>query len=225
MMSKRVKERPKRKFEEVKEEEDDATKNKNQELHDKYRAILSVLKSSDAQGIFAHPVNPDEIPGYKEAIQEPMDFSTIEDRIAKLKYPSSKDFESDINLVFSNAMVFNPEDSKYYQEAERLAMMVSDLFKTHGLKTVEFTAVSQKKADYEGTIARADRKLTKEKVSKELSDLEKQAEMSLDDVLALYKSRTVADDDDDEGDDEEGDNDEGSDAPAEDESGSEDDSD
>jgi len=62
---------------------------------------------------FAEPVDPVklDIPDYFEIIKNPMDLGTINKRLEKNFYSTTEQLQSDINLVFNNAIRYNPPGS------------------------------------------------------------------------------------------------------------------
>jgi hypothetical protein len=65
--------------------------------------------------IFAQPVDPvtDGAPDYFEKIKNPMDFGTIEEKLREKKYADTKEWESDVNLVFENCIEYNGADTVF----------------------------------------------------------------------------------------------------------------
>lgn len=63
--------------------------------------------------IFHRPVDPIElgIPDYFEIIQRPMDFGTIKKKLNSYLYTNCKEFLEDMELVFSNCIIYNGEKS------------------------------------------------------------------------------------------------------------------
>jgi hypothetical protein len=53
-----------------------------------------------------------QAPGYSQVIKQPMDFGTIHDKVEAGEYPSWEALETDLELMFNNAITFNgPEHS------------------------------------------------------------------------------------------------------------------
>ena len=69
----------------------------------RYRSVCSAA--------FMHPVDPValNIPNYNQIIKEPMDVSTIRQKLSEQQYENLKEFESDFRLMFLNCYKFNPE--------------------------------------------------------------------------------------------------------------------
>lgn len=92
------------------------------------QGLLATIREWDKMTIFAEPVERG-VPGYYEAIKEPMDFSTVQSRIDRLYYQNFSQFERDIRLIFDNCMVFNPKTTIFYKEAHRIRDKTRELFK------------------------------------------------------------------------------------------------
>jgi hypothetical protein len=92
--------------------------------NNQWRFCLSTIKNLKKQkdaGPFNHPVDPValKIPHYPSIIKNPMDFSSIERKLASSnpakpdpnpsnpRYYSADEFVADIRLVFSNTLTFN----------------------------------------------------------------------------------------------------------------------
>ncbi|KAL0481412.1 transcription initiation factor TFIID subunit 1 [Acrasis kona] len=89
-------------------------------LKELMRHFVQKLSEYDQYDIFAKPVDADLIPGYKQVITQPMDFETMLKNIQNDIYNEYTTFEHDMELVFSNCKKFNPTDTVYYKEANRL---------------------------------------------------------------------------------------------------------
>ncbi|XP_019486927.1 PREDICTED: ATPase family AAA domain-containing protein 2 isoform X1 [Hipposideros armiger] len=59
--------------------------------------------------VFTKPVDPDEVPDYATVIKQPMDLSSVISKIDLHKYLTVKDYLSDIDLICSNALEYNPD--------------------------------------------------------------------------------------------------------------------
>ncbi|KAK0537014.1 pre-mRNA-splicing factor prp46 [Tilletia horrida] len=82
--------------------------------------VITALIRRDTYGFFTDPVDPAEVPGYAEAITNPLDFGTIQDRVNEESYTDVASFTADVELVFRNAKRFNAPDTIYYSEADRI---------------------------------------------------------------------------------------------------------
>ncbi|KAL9264434.1 Bromodomain and PHD finger-containing protein [Drosera capensis] len=82
--------------------------------------ILDRLQKKDTYGVFADPVDPEELPDYHEVIDEPMDFSTVRSKLDRGAYAYLEQFEKDIFLICSNAMRYNAPDTVYFRQARSI---------------------------------------------------------------------------------------------------------
>jgi len=58
---------------------------------------------------------------YPKLIKQPMDLSTITDRLARNYYARLEDWANDMRLVWKNAFIFNAPDSMYFKAAKQLS--------------------------------------------------------------------------------------------------------
>ncbi|WJX37694.1 hypothetical protein P8452_25435 [Trifolium repens] len=82
--------------------------------------ILDKLQKKDTYGVFAEPVDPEELPDYHDVIEHPMDFATVRKKLANGAYPTLEQFESDIFLICSNAMQYNSPETVYHRQARTI---------------------------------------------------------------------------------------------------------
>ena len=61
-----------------------------------------------------------QLPDYFQVITNPMDLGTIKKRLENGCYHAMEEFESDVNLVFDNAMLYNAEGSVVYNMAQEM---------------------------------------------------------------------------------------------------------
>uniref|UniRef100_A0AAR2JA20 Bromodomain PHD finger transcription factor n=1 Tax=Pygocentrus nattereri TaxID=42514 RepID=A0AAR2JA20_PYGNA len=88
-----------------------------------YEGLKRILRSLQAHKMawpFLEPVDPNDAPDYYGVIKEPMDLSTIEQRIQKRFYSKLTEFVADMTKIFDNCRYYNPSDSPFYQCAEFL---------------------------------------------------------------------------------------------------------
>ncbi|PKI77555.1 hypothetical protein CRG98_002161 [Punica granatum] len=74
----------------------------------------------DTYGVYAEPVDPEELPDYHDVIEHPMDFSTVRKKLANGSYSTLEQFESDVFRICSNAMQYNAPDTIYYKQARTI---------------------------------------------------------------------------------------------------------
>lgn len=61
-----------------------------------------------------------QVPDYLEFVTEPMDFSTMHDKLEAHKYSSVADLENDFNLMISNCLRYNSNDTVFHKAAMQL---------------------------------------------------------------------------------------------------------
>ena len=71
------------------------------------------------RGIFNEPVNAKalKLPDYHRIVKQPMDLGTVKGRLLSLEYDQLEPFVSDMRLVFSNAMLYNPPTNHVHKAA------------------------------------------------------------------------------------------------------------
>ncbi|KAF9516558.1 hypothetical protein BS47DRAFT_654968 [Hydnum rufescens UP504] len=82
----------------------------------------------DAEGnLFSNPFlvlpNKKEWPDYYRLIEKPIAFDAIFKKLKKKMYPTTADFVSDVELLFSNALLFNEDQSPVWIAAQTLRPM------------------------------------------------------------------------------------------------------
>ncbi|KAK7387095.1 hypothetical protein VNO78_27601 [Psophocarpus tetragonolobus] len=82
--------------------------------------ILDKLQKKDTYGVFAEPVDPEELPDYHDVIELPMDFATVRKKLANGSYNTLEQFENDVFLICSNAMQYNAPDTIYHKQARSI---------------------------------------------------------------------------------------------------------
>uniref|UniRef100_A0A8C8DZN9 Bromodomain PHD finger transcription factor n=1 Tax=Oryzias sinensis TaxID=183150 RepID=A0A8C8DZN9_9TELE len=84
------------------------------------RRILRSLQAHKMAWPFLEPVDTNDAPDYYRVIKEPMDLSTMEERLLKRAYVKLTEFVADMTKIFDNCRYYNPSDSPFYQCAEVL---------------------------------------------------------------------------------------------------------
>uniref|UniRef100_A0A803LY70 Bromo domain-containing protein n=1 Tax=Chenopodium quinoa TaxID=63459 RepID=A0A803LY70_CHEQI len=90
--------------------------------------ILDKLQKKDTYGVYAEPVDPEELPDYHDVVEHPMDFSTVRKKLANGSYSTLEQFESDVFLISSNAMQYNAPETVYHKQARAIKELAEKKF-------------------------------------------------------------------------------------------------
>lgn len=95
-------------------------------------SILDELEKHPISKMFAEPVDPiiDEAPNYFDIVKSPMDFSTVRNKLNSEKYQTIQDFKNDVQLIFSNAALYNGKSSPVGVVAAELSQQFKELSKS-----------------------------------------------------------------------------------------------
>jgi len=95
----------------------------------KCQELLSTLNRFKEAFYFKEPVDPvrHEAPNYFNVIKEPRDFSLIHNKLMYGEYETPDEFATDVRLVFSNAMTYNPD---FNHPVHQAAKTISSTFET-----------------------------------------------------------------------------------------------
>ena len=82
----------------------------------------------DREKLFVDPVKEEIAPGYFQIVKNPMDLSTIKQKLDSKDYVNHHDFEHDIQLICTNAMAYNDESTIYHKKAKKMLSQCMNLF-------------------------------------------------------------------------------------------------
>lgn len=82
--------------------------------------VHRALEKRDPQNFFAWPVTDNIAPGYSTIISNPMDLSTMRQKIDDNEYVDLQEFMEDFKLMCENAMKYNHADTVYYKASRKL---------------------------------------------------------------------------------------------------------
>lgn len=142
--------------------------------------------------MFHHPVSATEVPGYYDVIEEPMDLSTIRQKIEEDKYTADSELEDDVALMLSNALEFNAKGSQWRDLAKKLKKKYPVMAQQSGLSfdTDQVFIPTKKLHDDESTLRKEEKKGV-EKLDEVLEAMEKEKEIPLDELRLMYARRRV----------------------------------
>ncbi|KAK6934478.1 Bromodomain [Dillenia turbinata] len=109
--------------------------------------LLDKLQKKDTYGVYAEPVDPEELPDYHDVIEHPMDFSTVRKKLSNGSYFTLEQFEvgyplfdsdlsvgilpvcqSDVFLICTNAMQYNAPETIYHKQARSIQELATKKF-------------------------------------------------------------------------------------------------
>ncbi|KAJ8763685.1 hypothetical protein K2173_003157 [Erythroxylum novogranatense] len=90
--------------------------------------ILDKLQKKDTYGVYAEPVDLEELPDYLDVIDHPMDFATVRKKLGNGLYSTLEQFESDVFLICSNAMQYNAPETIYHKQARAIQELAKKKF-------------------------------------------------------------------------------------------------
>merc|ERR1712012_172206 len=70
--------------------------------------------------VFMHKVSDDHAPGYSSTVYRPMDLSTIKKNIENGSIRTTAEFQRDMMLMFTNAIMYNNSDSHVHSMAAEM---------------------------------------------------------------------------------------------------------
>ncbi|KAG5464136.1 hypothetical protein LSCM1_00316 [Leishmania martiniquensis] len=153
-------------------------------------SFVQKLWAADTLSMFHHPVSATEVPGYYDVVEVPMDLSTIRKKIEQDKYSTDAEVENDVALMLSNALQFNEKDSQWYSLAKQLKKRYLTLAQECGLSfdADEVFIPTKKVRDDESTLRKAEEEVD-EKIEDILESMEKDKEIPLEQLRAMYARR------------------------------------
>ncbi|KAK1304197.1 Transcription factor GTE12 [Acorus calamus] len=90
--------------------------------------ILDKLQKKDIYGVYAEPVDPEELPDYYDVIEHPMDFGTVRRNLDRSAYSNLEQLESDVFLICTNAMQYNAPHTIYFKQARSIQELAKKKF-------------------------------------------------------------------------------------------------
>ncbi|KAN0064918.1 hypothetical protein ACQY0O_001975 [Thecaphora frezii] len=111
-------------------------------------STLAKIEALDRTHFFAAPVSRTEVPDYYDVIKEPMDWTTMREKLQQKAYRSVQEFKDDVLRVVNNAMIYNKADTPFHKAAARISKQLSaifpDLDQLEGLHLAHFEATCKR---------------------------------------------------------------------------------
>ncbi|XP_053183237.1 ATPase family AAA domain-containing protein 2-like isoform X2 [Scomber japonicus] len=99
------------------------------------RDVTNRLSQDKRFKAFTKPVDLEEVPDYAEVIKKPMDLSTVITNIDRHKYGTVKEFLQDVDLIWQNALEYNPDRDPSDRQIRHRACSLKDT--VHAIITEE----------------------------------------------------------------------------------------
>lgn len=93
------------------------------------KKITQCLIESPYGAPFIHPVDESDAPEYYNLIEQPIDLTTIMNKIKQDSYESIEQFRSDINLIFINCKKYNESNSLIVEWSNKVQSEFDQLFR------------------------------------------------------------------------------------------------
>uniref|UniRef100_A0A3Q1CXN7 ATPase family AAA domain-containing protein 2 n=1 Tax=Amphiprion ocellaris TaxID=80972 RepID=A0A3Q1CXN7_AMPOC len=90
------------------------------------RDVTNRLSQDKRFKAFTKPVDLDEVPDYAEVIKKPMDLSTVLSKIDLHQYGTVKEFLGDVDLIWQNALEYNPDRDPSDRQIRHRACALKD---------------------------------------------------------------------------------------------------
>ncbi|XP_063293698.1 bromodomain-containing protein 7 [Pelobates fuscus] len=113
-------------------------------LQEALNQLVRQLQRKDSSAFFSFPVTDFIAPGYSMIIKNPMDFSTMKEKIRNNEYESIEELKENFKLICHNAMIYNKPGTIYHKAAKKLlnsGMKILSQERIQSLKqSIEFMA-------------------------------------------------------------------------------------
>ncbi|XP_047455651.1 ATPase family AAA domain-containing protein 2-like isoform X2 [Mugil cephalus] len=93
------------------------------------RDVTNRLSQDKRFKAFTKPVDLEEVPDYAEVIKKPMDLSTVLAKIDLHQYVTVKEFLQDVDLIWQNALEYNPDRDPSDRQIRHRACALKDTVK------------------------------------------------------------------------------------------------
>lgn len=153
-------------------------------------SFIKKLWEADTLAMFHHPVSATDVPGYYDVVEEPMDLSTIRQKVEEDKYHADTELEDDVALMLSNALDFNEKGSQWHAHAKKLKKTYPAIAQQSGLSfDADQVFIPTKKVRDDESTLRREEKSGGEKLDEVLETMEKEKEIPLDELRLMYARR------------------------------------
>jgi hypothetical protein len=85
--------------------------------------LFDTISTHRSSSVFQQPIRDVEAPDYSRTVHRAMDLRTIKNRIRDGQIGSIDEFERDVVLMFTNAMLYNEKGSDVHRMAEEVCLL------------------------------------------------------------------------------------------------------
>ncbi|XP_076006471.1 ATPase family AAA domain-containing protein 2 [Genypterus blacodes] len=90
------------------------------------RDVTNRLSQDKRFKVFTKPVDLEEVPDYAEVIKQPMDLSSVLSKIDRHQYGTVSEFLHDVDLIWQNALEYNPDRDPSDRQIRHRACALAD---------------------------------------------------------------------------------------------------
>ncbi|XP_046875048.1 ATPase family AAA domain-containing protein 2-like isoform X1 [Hypomesus transpacificus] len=90
------------------------------------RSVTERLAQDKRFRAFSRPVDVEEVPDYTTVIKTPMDLSTVLANVDSHKYVTVREFANDVDLIWKNALEYNPDSDPSDRQIRHRACALKD---------------------------------------------------------------------------------------------------
>ncbi|EFC48831.1 bromodomain-containing protein [Naegleria gruberi] len=98
-------------------------------LNDRLSSILEELNNHEHADIFRDEV-PKDTPHYYESILQPVCLTQLKKKLEKKEITTELELKHQLLLMYQNCIMYNDDDTEYYQAAKEMKQFTIDLFST-----------------------------------------------------------------------------------------------
>lgn len=92
--------------------------------------ITNKISKLSIAEIFLYPVDLNVCSDYLTYVKKPMDLGKVSEKLETHQYSTLNDWRNDMNLIWKNALAYNPQSSVAYLMAEELQKKFKELTET-----------------------------------------------------------------------------------------------
>ncbi|KAH7890921.1 PHD-zinc-finger like domain-containing protein [Phlebopus sp. FC_14] len=111
------------------------------------RLAFEKILALDRNGLFKHPVSKTEVPDYYDVVKNPMTWDAIDAKLDRREYWDLDAFTGDIELVLSNAILYNKPGTSFYKTAQRMQSTCQPILQELSSLTFQHPSIADQTTD------------------------------------------------------------------------------